>query len=764
MAPRIFLAAPGAPSITSVSSTNADGRYKAGSTITLTLRFDQLVDVTGTPTLELNASTGRFATYDSGSGTDTLRFTYTVAAGDNSSDLDYVGASSLALNGGTVTLAGDPSINAVLTLFTPGTAGSLGANNNIVIDGVAPTVTITTDRTTLGIDDVATITFTFSEDPVGTFTWNGSAGDVTVTGGTVTAISGSALIRTATFTPTPGINAGSASISVAAASYVDAAGNYGSAGSEQTISYDTLRPEAPVTPRLDPASDTGVLGDGRTTDTRPMIKGGAEADATIVLYDGAVEIGRATADSGGNWGVVVPLSVGSHSLKATQQDAAGNVSVASAAFALSVESPPAPPSPPDNPGTLVDGVLVQTGTMVLPGGIAGSTVSIPVVGAGRAETGGAPNVADISLASAGTASLLMAQLPVGYGLTASGANVSRAVGLDLLNATIKAAMPTQGASEQAQLLATGQSFLSQQPGDSPVLITTIAPVSTAPSATVPLTLSSAGAPDAQRVALVIDTTGLAAASKLDLVDVDFAAVIGKANVSVRGGGTVISGDAAAQHITVAAGRGDTVFAGAGNDVLSVDLSSSVTAARATTVLHGGQGNDLVRFSGGRDDYVVDQHQGYVIVTSKADPALRTQVINAEQLQFGDAVVDVGNASGMTTLAGIYQAVLGRQADVNGIDFWATGRAAGASWGTIAVNFINAGERLATQSGFNGNAQHDVTLLFNALFGRTPDAEGLAFWTKALGNGASLEQVATGFVESVEMIGHQVAATDWNFRV
>jgi len=737
---------------------------------------------------------------------------------------------------------------------------------------LGPTLTITTDRATLGVGDTATITFTFSEDPGATFTWNGSSGDVSVTGGTVSAISGSALIRTATFTPTPGTNAGSASISVAAGSYVDGSGNPGGAGSPLTITYDTLRPSAPAVPRLDAgsdsgansgdgvtavrrpsfhgdagsveanatvalydsdgvtqigsataladgswqatvtsnlmdgvhlitakavdgagnassaspsrsvtvdssvpvapaslalatASDTGALGDGRTTDSRPTIEGVAEVGATVVLYDGATEIGRTTANADGKWGVVVPLSVGSHSLKATQQDTAGNLSVTSAAFALIIESPPVPPSPPDNPGILVDGVLVQTGITILPGGIAGSTLSIPVVTSGRAETGGAANVADIPLASAGAASLLVAQLPVGYGMTASGSNVSRAVGMDLLNAMMKATMPTQGAGEQAQLLATGQTFLSQQPGDSPILITTIAPISTMPSATVPLTLSSAGAPDAQRVALVIDTKGLAATSKLDLLDVDFAAVIGQADISVRGGGAVISGDGAVQYITVAAGRGDTVFAGAGNDVINADLSSSATGAKATTVLHGGQGKDLVRFSGSRDDYVVEQHQGHVIVSSKADPALRTQVINAEQLQFGDAVADIANAGSLNTLAGIYQAVLGRQADVNGIEFWANGRAAGASWGAIAVNFINASERIAaTQSGFNGDAQHDVTLLFNALFGRAPDAEGLAFWTKALGDGASLVQVANGFVESVEMIGHQVAATDWNFRV
>ena len=69
-----------------------------GDTITVTVTFSEPVTVTGTPTLTL--STGSPATtkinYASGTGTTTLSFTYTVQAGDTSSDLDYAGTASLA--------------------------------------------------------------------------------------------------------------------------------------------------------------------------------------------------------------------------------------------------------------------------------------------------------------------------------------------------------------------------------------------------------------------------------------------------------------------------------------------------------------------------------------------------------------------------------------------------------------------------------------------------------------------------------------------
>jgi hypothetical protein len=124
-------------SVANVASSTANGSYKAGATISIQVRFTASVTVAGTPTLALNS--GGTANYTSGSGTNTLTFTYTVAAGQNSAHLDYSSTSALGLNAGTINDAlGNP---AILTLAAPGAAGSLGANNNIVIDTIAPTVT-----------------------------------------------------------------------------------------------------------------------------------------------------------------------------------------------------------------------------------------------------------------------------------------------------------------------------------------------------------------------------------------------------------------------------------------------------------------------------------------------------------------------------------------------------------------------------------------------------------------------------------------------
>ena len=131
-----------APTILNVTSSSTDATYKIGDTVNVQAVFSEAVVVTtasGTPQLTLETGTSdRAVSYTSGSGTDTLVFAYTVQSSDVSSDLDYKGTTSLALNNGTIKdLAGN---TATITLVTPGATKSLAANKAIVIDGVLPTI------------------------------------------------------------------------------------------------------------------------------------------------------------------------------------------------------------------------------------------------------------------------------------------------------------------------------------------------------------------------------------------------------------------------------------------------------------------------------------------------------------------------------------------------------------------------------------------------------------------------------------------------
>ena len=188
-----------APTVTSVSSTKADGSYGAGTLIPVTVTFSENVTVTGTPQLTL--ATGSPATtavnYTSGSGTNTLTFNYTVAAGNTSADLDYAATTSLALAGGSIKDAA--ANNATLTLATPGSAGSLGANKNIVIDTTPSKVTSVSSTVadgTYGVGSVipVTVTFTKSVTVTGTPTLTLSTGSPATTAVSYTSGSGTTIL------------------------------------------------------------------------------------------------------------------------------------------------------------------------------------------------------------------------------------------------------------------------------------------------------------------------------------------------------------------------------------------------------------------------------------------------------------------------------------------------------------------------------------------------------------------------------------------
>jgi hypothetical protein len=150
-----------APTISSVTGP-ANGSYKAALNLDFTMLASETVYVVGTPRIALTiGSSAAYATYFSGSASNTLIFRYTVQSGDLDSD-GIAAASPLQLNGGTIKdLAGN---NITLTYSTP-------TLTNVWVDGVVPSVTSVT----------APANGTFSLGQTLTFTLNMSE-NVTVTG------------------------------------------------------------------------------------------------------------------------------------------------------------------------------------------------------------------------------------------------------------------------------------------------------------------------------------------------------------------------------------------------------------------------------------------------------------------------------------------------------------------------------------------------------------------------------------------------------
>ena len=191
------------PSVSSVVAsgtgiTAGAGDLGVGSVVTLTVNMSEAVTVAGgTPTLTLND--GGTATYTGGSGTSALTFSYTVAAGQNTSDLAVT-----AFNANSATVKNGAGTAANLTGAVTNPAGTLQIDTNTpsVSSVVTSGTGITAGAGDLGVGSVVTLTVNMSEA-------------VTVAGGTPTLTLNDG--GTATYTSGSGTSALTFSYTVAAA-------------------------------------------------------------------------------------------------------------------------------------------------------------------------------------------------------------------------------------------------------------------------------------------------------------------------------------------------------------------------------------------------------------------------------------------------------------------------------------------------------------------------------------------------------------------
>ena len=108
------------------------GTYAIDGTLSFTVDFSAAVTVSGTPQLALDiGGETRQADYASGSGTESLLFSYTVAEDDEDTEGIGVPADSLTLNGGAITAITADGLAATLSL----SRFSLGG---VLVDGVRP--------------------------------------------------------------------------------------------------------------------------------------------------------------------------------------------------------------------------------------------------------------------------------------------------------------------------------------------------------------------------------------------------------------------------------------------------------------------------------------------------------------------------------------------------------------------------------------------------------------------------------------------------
>jgi hypothetical protein len=171
---------------------------------------------------------------------------------------------------------------------------------------------------------------------------------------------------------------------------MDAAGKVSAASAALNVTVDTVAPNVPTVASFSP--DSNVIGDGITNVNHLTLSGTAVAGSTVEVFDGATQIGTATANGSGAWSfATATLADGSHAFASKAMDAAGNISAASAVLNVNVDTlaPNAPNVISDKPASA--NAMIVSGTAEV-GSIVKLLEGTTLLGTGTVDSSGSWNI------------------------------------------------------------------------------------------------------------------------------------------------------------------------------------------------------------------------------------------------------------------------------------------------------------------------------------------------------------------------------------
>jgi len=292
------------PTISSVTSSTADGLYGVGASINVTVVFSEPIVLSDGPhALEVTLDTGDVVSVSAGSfPASQLTGTYTVGTGDISADLNS--NASLHLAAGSITDTCDENFNTLSDFDIP-SGQNLADTKAIVIDGVAPTNQDSVFSPSVTKKGTDTVTIGSSGD-ASNQVWFAPAGTTNfIAGPTMTMAGGTSTVIDAPDTE------GTYYIYI-----IDAAGNV-SSPSIAVLTVDNTAPVIAIT-----APNSGA--DFTTGTASQVLSGSCSMDSTVTISTSTGTVSDGDC-SDGTWSLdAISLAEGANTITVTATDGAGN--------------------------------------------------------------------------------------------------------------------------------------------------------------------------------------------------------------------------------------------------------------------------------------------------------------------------------------------------------------------------------------------------------------------------------------------------------
>lgn len=181
----------------------------------------------------------------------------------------------------------------------------------------------------------------------------------------------------------------------------------------------------------------------------------------------------------------------------------------------------------------------------------------------------------------------------------------------------------------------------------------------------------------------------------------------------------------------------------GNDlIIGNELNNQIRGSLGNDTIDGGKGLDVAIYSGAATGYTLELGKIYTAVIDKTGNRDGTDTLaGIERLKFSDINIALDNGKDQSAGAAymLYRAALARQPDKEGLGFWISALDKGASIYEIAKGFIANPEYISKYGANNSNTEF-VTNLYRNVLNRAFDKEGYDYWVKGLDSGATTRPI------------------------
>ena len=196
---------------------------------------------------------------------------------------------------------------------------------------------------------------------------------------------------------------------------------------------------------------------------------------------------------------------------------------------------------------------------------------------------------------------------------------------------------------------------------------------------------------------------------------------------------------------------DQLYGNAGNDIFHI--------SSGTNHIDGGAGFDLVKYTSNSQGVAVGSlgSSSFTITEGKGQT---NTFSNIERVTFLDNVTlatDVGAGQNAGSVYRIYQAAFDRAPDAAGLKYWINDADNGASIQQIAQGFVDSNEYRVLNPGLDSNSM--INNLYKNVLSREADPDGFAYWQEQLASGMSENEMLVSFSESNENIANTAPTLD-----